>query len=261
MKSKFLRQAPRRFREILRLNDFGENRQRIQISLFHSILRLKRIRPNYPNYGNIISMSSALPRPSNKSVAVVKGSPAKETMSTKTKFVLYVATVLGMASAALAMPQHPTHREAGSTVQRQVASSASGSEGFASAPDQSPRMTATYFDPSPAPFKAYTYSASVRLNPSTSKRIWHGELSFPAFSATPTVSVQIVSSISAVPMQVKSLKMVENPGPSGPVETQMTVEAEPIFDGTASGVYFANLVVTGVPVAPPTKSDGTQLLH
>ena len=48
MKSKFLRQAPRRFREILRLNDFGENRQRIQISLFHSILRLKRIRPNYP---------------------------------------------------------------------------------------------------------------------------------------------------------------------------------------------------------------------
>ena len=104
MKSKFLRQAPRRFREILRLNDFGENRQRIQISLFHSILRLKRIRPNYPNYGNIISMSSALPRPSNKSVAVVKGSPAKETMSTKTKFVLYVATVLGMASAALAMP-------------------------------------------------------------------------------------------------------------------------------------------------------------
>src|SRR6516225_10493978 len=104
MKSKFLRQAPRRFREILRLNDFGENRQRIQISLFHSILRLKRIRPNYPNYGNIISMSSALPRPSNKSVAVVKGSPAKETMSTKTKFVLCVATVLGMASAALAMP-------------------------------------------------------------------------------------------------------------------------------------------------------------
>src|SRR6516225_3267191 len=182
-----------------------------------------------------------------------KGSPAKETMSAKTKFVLYVATVLGMASAALAMPQHPTHREAGSTVQRQVASSACGSEGFASAPDQSPRMTATYFDPSPAPFKAYTYSASVRLNPSTSKRIWHGELSFPAFSATPTVSVQIVSSISAVPMQVKSLKMVENPGPSGPVETQMIVEAEPIFDGTASGVYFANLVVTGVPVAPPTS--------
>src|SRR5215813_2212376 len=108
MKSKFLRQAPRRFREILRLNDFGENRQRIQISLFHSILRLKRIRPNYPNDGNIISVSSALPRPSNKSVAVVKGSPAKETMSTKTKLVLCVATVLGMASAALAMPQHPT---------------------------------------------------------------------------------------------------------------------------------------------------------
>jgi hypothetical protein len=48
MKSKFMRQAPRRFREILRLNDFGENRQRIQISLFHSILRLKRIRPNTP---------------------------------------------------------------------------------------------------------------------------------------------------------------------------------------------------------------------
>jgi hypothetical protein len=89
--------------------------------------------------------------------------------------------------------------------------------------------------------------------------MWHGELNFPAFSATPIVSVQIISSISAVPMHVKSLKMVENPGPSGPIETQIIIEAEPIFDGAASGFYFANLVVTGVPVIPPTKSNSAKL--
>jgi hypothetical protein len=54
---------------------------------------------------------------------------------------------------------------------------------------------------------------------------------------------------------------VEIPGLFGSVETQIIVEAEPIFDGTASGFYFANLVVTGVPVTPPTKSDSAQLLH
>jgi hypothetical protein len=183
------------------------------------------------------------------------------TMSAKTKFVLSVATVLGTASAALATAQYPTHREAGSTIQRQVPISAYGSDRFASAPGQNPGMIAVYFDPNPAPFKAYTYCASVQLRPSTSRRVLQGEFRFPVFSSTPSVSVQIISSISAVPMQVKALKMVEIPGLSGSVETQIIVEAEPIFDGTASGFYFANLVVTGVPVTPPTKSDSAQLLH
>jgi hypothetical protein len=182
-------------------------------------------------------------------------------MSTKTKLMLCVATVLGTASAAPTMAEYPIHREAGSTIQRQVSTSAYGSDKFAPAPGQSPRMTAVYFDPNPAPFKAYTYCASVQLRPSTSKRVLHGELRFPAFSATPSVSVQIISSISAVPMQVKTLQMVEIPGNAGPIETQIIVEAEPIFDGTASGFYFANLVVTGVPVLPPAKSDSAKLLH
>jgi hypothetical protein len=181
------------------------------------------------------------------------------TMSTKTKFVLSVATVLGTASAALAMAQYPTNRAAGATIQRQVPTGAYGSDGFASAPGQSPRMTAVYFEPNPAPFKAYTYCASVQLHPSTSRRVLQGEFRFPAFGATPSVSVQIISSISAVPMQVKTLKMVEIPGLSGPIETQIIVEAEPIFAGIASGFYFANLVVIGVPVTPPTKSDSAQL--
>jgi hypothetical protein len=88
-----------------------------------------------------------------------------------------------------------------------------------------------------------------------------GEFSLPAFSAPPSVSVQIISSISAVPMQVKAVKMVEIPGDIGPTETHITVVAEPIFDGTASGFYFANLVVTGVPLTPPEKSDSAKLFH
>jgi hypothetical protein len=182
------------------------------------------------------------------------------TMFTRTKSALSIATVLCTASAALAMAQHPTHREAASTIQRHDLISAYESDRVAEL-GRNPRMAAVYFDPNPAPFNAYTYCASVQLRPSGSKRVLLGEFSFPAFSATPSVSVQIISSISAVPMQVKALKIVEIRGNIDPIETHITVEAEPIFDGTASGFYFANLVVTGVPVIPPGKSDSAKLLH
>jgi hypothetical protein len=178
-----------------------------------------------------------------------------------TKSALSIATVLCTASAALAMAQHPTQREAGSTIQRHEPISTYESDRVAPELGRNPRMAAVYFDPNLAPFNAYTYCASVQLRPSTSKRVLLGEFSFPAFSATPSVSVQIISSISAVPMQVKALKMVEIPGNIDPIETHITVEAEPIFDGTASGFYFANLVVTGVPLIPPEKSDSAKLLH
>jgi hypothetical protein len=180
-------------------------------------------------------------------------------MFTRTNSALSIATVLCTASAALAMAQHPTHREAGSTIQRQEPISASESDHLAPEVGRNPRMAAVYFDPNPAPLNAYTYCASVQLRPSASKRVLLGEFSFPAFSAPPSVSVQIISSISAAPMQVKALKMVEIPGDIGPIETHITVAAEPIFDGTASGFYFANLVVTGVPLIPPGKSDSAKL--
>jgi len=180
-------------------------------------------------------------------------------MLTRTKSALSIATVLCTASAALAMAQHPTHREAGSTIQRHEPISAYEGDRVAPDPERNRRTAAVYFDPNPAPFNAYVYCASVQLRPSASKRVLLGEFSFPAFSATPSVSVQIISSISAVPMQVKALKMVEIPGDIGPTETHITVAAEPIFDGTASGFYFANLVVTGVPLIPPGKSDSAKL--
>jgi hypothetical protein len=100
---------------------------------------------------------------------------------------------------------------------------------------------------------AFTYCASVLLTPSASKRVVQGEFRFPAFSATPNVSVQIISSIGGAPMQVPALKIQETPGISGSIETQIVVEAETIFDVSPGGLYYANLVVTGVPVGPPTK--------
>ena len=54
-------------------------------------------------------------------------------------------------------------------------------------------------------------------------------------------------------MQVRALKIQEVPGDSGGTQTQIVVEAETIFDVPPGGLYYANLVVTGVPVVPPTK--------
>jgi len=92
------------------------------------------------------------------------------TMCTNTKLALCVAAVLGSASAAQTAPQHSTVHQTGSTIQYQLPRSASGDDRFAPAPGQSTRANAVYFDPSPAPFNAFTYCASVLLTPSTSKR-------------------------------------------------------------------------------------------
>src|SRR6516164_4315548 len=181
-------------------------------------------------------------------------------MSTKTKLALSVAAVLGAASTALLMAQYPTHAAA-STIRGQAAAGAQINDSIASEPGRLLRMPAVYFDPSPAPLKAYTYTASVRLSSTASNRILQGEFRFPVFSTTPTVSVQIISSISAVPMLVKTLKIAEIPGSNGPVETQIVVEAQTIVDFPAGGFYHANVVVTGVPVIPPAASNAAQLMR
>jgi hypothetical protein len=80
-----------------------------------------------------------------------------------------------------------------------------------------------------------------------------GEFRFPAFRAMPNVSVQIISSIGGAPMQVHALKIQEVPGISGGTQTQIVVEAQTLFDASPGGLYYANLVVSGVPVVPPTK--------
>jgi hypothetical protein len=181
-------------------------------------------------------------------------------MFADTKFVLSVAIMLGTASAAQAATQHPTNRQTRSIVQRQVPTSAYGSDSIASAAGQITRMTAVYFDPNPAAFKAFTYCASVQLSPSTSKRMLQGEFRFPLFSATPNVSVQIISSTAAAPMQVTALKIAEIAGMSGAIETQIVVEAETIFDVPASGIFYANVVVTGDPVSPPSSASRPTLI-
>jgi hypothetical protein len=153
-------------------------------------------------------------------------------MLAKTKLVISLLAALGNGCAVPALAQYPTTREA-----------------------------VVYFDPSPAPLKAYTYSASVRLAPSASRRVLQGEFRFPVFSMPPSVSVQIISSIGAVPMQVKALKIVEIAATSGPVETQIVVEAETIIDAPAGGFYYANVVVTGIPITSPSSSGSARLVH
>ena len=173
-------------------------------------------------------------------------------MFTRARIALSIAATLGTISLAPATAQD-------AAAARQTAASVDANDRISLALDRTSHLTATYFDPAPTPSKAYTYAASVRLHPSTSTRIWIGEFRFPAFNGTPAVSVQIISSISAMPMQVKSLRIVEKPALLDRIETRIIVEAEPIFDGVPSGFYFANLVVTGVPLSEPGQSDSTTL--
>ncbi len=171
--------------------------------------------------------------------------------------MLPVLVILGAASAAPTTAKESTYRQAGSVLQAQVPAGIHGSGSIAPASGQ----MAAYFDPHPAPFKSFTYAASIQLGPSASKRTLQGELRFPAFSATPNVSVQIISSTAAAPVQVYALKIEEVSGMSGEIETQIIVEAETIFGVPANGIYYANLVVIGVPVVPPTKAKSAQFLH
>jgi hypothetical protein len=170
------------------------------------------------------------------------------------RFVLSALIVLGTAPASLAMAQSPAQHHP--TYQTIVY----GGEGIAPDTDRNQHHRAAYYEPTPAPFNAYTYSASAQLVASGSKRTLRAEFRFPVFKATPNVSVQIISSISATPMRVRAVKISEMVDQSGAAETQIIVEAEPIFDVPAGGFYFANLVVTGVPVSSPTASRASQLL-
>jgi len=70
----------------------------------------------------------------------------------------------------------------------------------------------------------------------------------------------ITSRQRGAPIQVHALKIQEIPEISVGTQTQIVVEAETIFDVPANGIYYANLVVTGVPVIPPTNGNSAKLL-
>ncbi|HEY4860087.1 MAG TPA: hypothetical protein VII14_09125 [Xanthobacteraceae bacterium] len=182
-------------------------------------------------------------------------------LSGKITCVISVAAVLATASASLAMAQHPALHEAVSSVQHHLPITANPSNAVAPEPGRGTRLRPAYYEPSPALFNAYTYCASVQLAASNSNHKLQGEFRFPRFSAAPNISAQIIASISAVPMQVSAVQMSETVGTSGAVETKIVIEAETIFDIPASGFYFANLVVTGIPVIPPPKSESVGLSH
>jgi hypothetical protein len=83
-------------------------------------------------------------------------------MITRATILLSVAAVLETNSSAPAVAQDPAFQRARSTIQRQIAANVDANDRFLLAPDQTSPL-ATYFDPTPAPSKAYTYAASVRL--------------------------------------------------------------------------------------------------
>jgi hypothetical protein len=177
-------------------------------------------------------------------------------MSSSINCLLLIVSALG-ASDALAYS--PVHSSPNATMRREMLINSRESNDGVSDTEHLLGTAAVYFDPSPAPLNAYTYSASVRLMPSASKAALQGEFRFPVFRTTPSVSVQIISSIGAVPLQVKTVKISEFAGRSGDMETQIIVQAEPLFNLAASGLYYANVVVMGAPVAPPTLNPSELL--
>jgi hypothetical protein len=64
------------------------------------------------------------------------------------------------------------------------------------------------------------------------------------------VSVQIISSVGAPLMQIYAVKVVEIPGTI--VETEIAIEAETIAEVLPAGSYYINIIVTGVPMDPPS---------
>lgn len=178
-------------------------------------------------------------------------------MSTNINCLLVVVSTLGASDALTYSPVH-THPNA--TMPREMLINSRESNDRVSDTAHLPGTAAVYFDASPAPLSAYTYSASVRLMPSASKSVLQGEFRFPAFRTTPSVSVQIISSIGAMPLQVKTVRVSESASSSGNMETQIIVQAEPLFNLAASGLYYANVVVMGVPLMPPT-SNFSELLN
>jgi hypothetical protein len=118
-------------------------------------------------------------------------------------FVLFALAILGSLSAGLAMAQSPAQRHTTPMSQSQQQAILYGSDRVAPELDRNPHQSPVYFEPTPAPFDAYTYSASAQLVASGSKRTLQGEFRFPVFRTTPNVSVQIIPSISAVPMRVR----------------------------------------------------------
>jgi hypothetical protein len=88
------------------------------------------------------------------------------------------------------------------------------------------------------------------------KRSLNGEFRFPAFRESPNVSVEIISSAAATPLHVTTLDIAEVVGASGTTETRIVIEAKTIFDIPASGIAYANVVVTGVPVSLAAERKG-----
>ena len=93
-------------------------------------------------------------------------------MFTNMKSVLSVAIMLGTASVALGAARYPTDRQAGAT-------STYGSDSLAPAPGQITRMSAEYFNPNPATFKAFTYCASVLMLWSPESQSFHRQTETP----------------------------------------------------------------------------------
>ena len=112
-------------------------------------------------------------------------------------------------------------------------------------------MAGTIYGPYPVgTFGVYTWCAYQELIPQPNNRALTGTFILPQFKSAPMVSVQIISSVGAPLMQIYAVKVVEIPGTI--VETEIAIEAETIAEVLPAGSYYINIIVTGVPMDPPS---------
>jgi hypothetical protein len=97
---------------------------------------------------------------------------------------------------------------------------------------------------------AVTYCSSEQISPtSPGGTVVSGAVSLPAFKSTPNVSAQITTGVGAVMVQIYAVKIVTIPGAVPAVEIAVEATTVPPTP-PAAGIYYLNLVVTGVPVDP-----------
>jgi hypothetical protein len=96
---------------------------------------------------------------------------------------------------------------------------------------------------------AVTYCTSEQLFPAPGDTVISGSVILPAFKSTPAVSAQITAGIGAEIVQIYAVKIVTIPGT--PPAVEIAVEATTVPPTPpAAGIYYLNLVVTGIPASP-----------
>ena len=111
----------------------------------------------------------------------------------------------------------------------------------------------SYWGPNPVQYKGvhgpvtdtYTYCASEVLVPASGSTVLTGNFTFPEFKSIPRYSMQITTSVDAIPVQIYAVKISEVPVDANVSSTNFAIEATTGNGSIPAGIYHLNILVTG----------------